>query len=160
MSDYGDIMNAIVSRLKTELPYLNNGVFPIHNTTEAFKHKGKKDPFVLVYYMGADIRDRHRYEDQDHNFLISVFKHGWDKEGAGTYVATVLGGKTIPNIVNEAKLKLDLYMFETEIPNYIYRAAAKNFNATTSNTQLGIPDEFYNNSGGFSMLYQVEERKT
>jgi hypothetical protein len=151
-------MNEIVERLKTELPYLNDEVYPIHERTEAFKFKGRKDPFILVIYSGANILDRHGYEDQDHIFIIFVFKHGWDKEGAGTYTVTATGDKTIADIVNEAKLKLDLYMFDTELPNYCYHAAAQSFNPTTSTIQLGIPDQFYNNSGGFRMLYQVEER--
>lgn len=160
MSNYGDLMNAIVSRLKTELPYLNDEVFPINNITEFFKFSGRKEPFILVVYSGGPILDRHGYEDQDHRFLILIYKHSWDKNSLGIYVQTSVGEKTIPIIVNEAKLKLDLYMFYAEIPNYCYHAAAQNFSPTSSTIQLGIPDRFYNNSGGLQMLYQVEERIT
>lgn len=158
MSNYGDIVNAIVARLKTELPYLNNQVFPISERSEVFKYKGLNTPFVLVYYAGAPIADGHGFEDQNHTIFALAYKHGWNKDGDGIHKATITGDRPIATIVNEVKRKLDLYMFYTELPNYIYHAAAQNFNATTNTAALGIPDEFYHNSGGVRMLYQVEER--
>lgn len=158
MNNYGTLSAAIVTRLKAELPYLNNEVYPIFDASQFHEFAGRKDPFILVRYAGAPITDGHGFEDQDHNFTIHVFMHGWDKQGAGTYISTTTGNKTIPDIVNEAKKKLDLHMFYTEIPDYCYHAAAQNFSPTSSTGQLGVPDRFYNNSGGFAMLYQVEER--
>jgi hypothetical protein len=158
MSNYGDIVNAIVDRLKTELTYLSNQVYPISERSEVYSFSGMRTPFVLVHYSGGTIRDGHDYEDQDHTIFAFIYKHGWDKNGAGIHKAIIPGDKSIPTIVNDVKKKLDLYMFYTELPNYIYHAAAQSFSATTTTAALGIPDEFYHNSGGVRMLYQVEER--
>ena len=158
MSDYGTLMNEIVTRLKAELPYLNGKAYPIFDASQFYEYAGRKDPFVLVRYAGGPITGGHGFEDQDHGFIIDVHMHGWDKSGAKTYIDTLGGNKTIPDIVNEAKRKLDLYMFYSEIPNFCYHAAAQNFLPTASTGQLGVPDKYYNVSGGFAMLYQVEER--